>query len=336
METNDVAVSVLMLAYNHGKYIAQALDSVLNQVTNFKFEVIVGEDCSPAPDKSREILLEYKRRYGEQLVLVLHDHNVGPTENGLSIRRKARGKYTCGLECDDYWTDMNKLQRQYDLLEAHPEYSACGSAHKDVTDSGKDINACNLFMKKDRVFTMSDYAHRGYTLHNNTLMKREQLFSLDNPAYIKLRNVSPTMGDVTNFAILYANGPIYVFKDVMLAHREGSKVSSSFSKQQETKMIYYSYLQMRIADALAEYFNHQIDFSFIVVNRLAEVLFARVFASKRVLIDKSEMKALFRANPLRIRIRAFLRFGRRTLQRGKNKVKRNIYFLINRNGEEKL
>ena len=327
METSDIAVSVLMLAYNHGNYIAQALDSVFNQKTSFKFEVIVGEDCSPAPDKSREILLEYKKKYGDQLVLILHDHNVGGTENSMSVQRKARGKYLCGLECDDYWTDMNKLQRQFDILEAHPEYSACGTDHKNVTDDGRDMISSNLQLKSDRILTLSDYQKKGYTVHGNTLMRRAELFPMNDPAYIKLRKVTPTMGDIYTFSISYINGPIYVLKDVMLAHRDGDKVATSFSKTQETKLIYYSYLQMKMAKALEEYYEYKYDFSFIVVNRLAEVLVAYIFARKKVHIDSKELKQLFQDNSVQIRIRAYSRFATRVMQRGSKKIIRMISVL---------
>lgn len=324
MEKEEIAVSVLMLAYNHGNYIAQSLDSVFNQVTDFKFEVIVGEDCSPAPDRSREILLEYKKKYGDQLVLILHDHNVGGTENSLSVQRKARGKYLCGLECDDYWTDIHKLQRQFDVLEKHPEFSACGTDHKNVTDNGKDLISSNLCLKKDRLFTMEDYARKGYTVHGNTLMRRANLFPINDPDYIKLREVTPTMGDIYTFSISYYNGPIYVIKDVMLAHRDGGKVASSFSKSQETKIIYYTYLQMKMAKALEDYYHNKYDFSFIVVNRLAEVLVAYVFAGKKTYIDKKELYQLFRDNELGIRVRSYFRFIERVFQRGSRKIKRLI------------
>lgn len=324
METNDIAVSVLMIAYNHGNYIAQALDSVFSQRTNFKYEVIVGEDCSPAPDRGREILLEYKKKYGDQLILVLHEHNVGPSENVLSVQMKARGKYLCSLECDDYWTDEQKLQRQYDLLETHPEYSACGADSKIVSDSGEDMVVSSLMLKKDRVFTLSDYKRNGYTVHTNTLMRRASLFPMNNPKYIQLRRSAPTMGDILNFSISYVNGPIYVFKDVMHAHRDGQKMETSFSKRQETKIIYYSYMQMKIADSLQEYFDNKVDFSFIIANRLAEVLVAYVFARKKIHIERSELVKLFQANTHKIRWEAFFLFLVRVVRRGSKKLVRSI------------
>ena len=110
----------------------------------------------------------------------------------------------------------------------------------------------------------------------------------------------------------------------MLAHRDGGKVASSFSKSQETKIIYYTYLQMKMAKALEDYYHNKYDFSFIVVNRLAEVLVAYVFAGKKTYIDKKELYQLFRDNELGIRVRSYFRFIERVFQRGSRKIKRLI------------
>lgn len=321
MEKKEIAVSVTMLAYNHGRYIRQALDSVFMQKTNFEFEVIVGEDCSPYPDQSREILLEYKEKYGDRLVLVLHDENVGPSKNAASIRPLVRGKYLTGLECDDYWVDENKLQRQYDFLESHPEYSACGSNNCAVDDAGNILIENQLLLKKDRAYTLNDYKKNGFTVHGNTLMRRENAIPITDK-YRELRKSCTTMGDIIVFSLLYAYGPIYVFKDVMLAHRDGSKVSTSFSASQKNKMIYYSYMQMRIAKALEVYFDGKKDFSFIIVNRLAEVTITYLFFRKQVNIDKKELRKLYRDNPFGICFRAYIQTIRMFLRRSFIKLKR--------------
>lgn len=321
MVHNDIAVSVIMTAYNHGAYIRQALDSVFMQKTNFAFEVIVGEDCSPYPDKSRDILLEYKEKYGDQLVLVLHEHNVGVSANGTILRKMAKGKYQAALECDDYWVVDNKLQRQYDFLEAHPEYSACGSDNCAVDNDGHVVITKQLTLKKDRVFTLRDYAKNGFTVHGNTLLRRSEYFPVNDPKYIKLRSSSTTMGDIISYSILYSNGPIYVFKDVMLAHRDGSMVSSSFSASQKNKMIYYSYMQMDIAKALDDYYEGTKDFSFIVVNRLAEVSVTYLFFRRRVNISKDELKKLYNDNPRKLRVRAYVKTVYQIIRRGIMKAK---------------
>ena len=59
-------VSVLMITYNHEKYIAQAIDSVLMQEVNFPIEIVIGEDFSV--DDTRAICREYQKTYPEQIL----------------------------------------------------------------------------------------------------------------------------------------------------------------------------------------------------------------------------------------------------------------------------
>ncbi len=122
MNNEKIEVSVTIITYCHENYIRQCLDSVFSQVTDFDFEVIVAEDASP--DNTRHILLEYKEKYGDRLILILHDKNLGPNGNTASLVPYIRGRYVALLEGDDCWVDNRKLQKQYDILEKHPEYSA--------------------------------------------------------------------------------------------------------------------------------------------------------------------------------------------------------------------
>ena len=295
MENEEIVVSVCMLAYNHGKYIRQALDSVFMQQTNFKFEVIVGEDCSPAPDNSREILLEYKEKYGDQLVLILHEKNVGVSANGNSISRKCRGKYKAFLECDDYWLDPLKLQKQVDFLDTHPDFSACGGDCEAVDDDGNVIKSSVLGLKKDSVVTMKDFRKKGMSVvHGNSLMVRRSIFPDTNPDYMKLRSAAPTMGDTITFSLLFINGPIYLFPSLFLAHRDGGKVASSFSASNSNRYIEYTYMRMDIEKALTEYFHGEYDFSFLNVNRIADAVFLYVTHNQQIHIEKEQLKKLLK------------------------------------------
>ena len=97
-------VTVLVTTYNQEKYIAQALDSVLAQKTDFPFEIYVSEDCGT--DGTRDILKEYARRYPQIIRLNLREKNVGISRNwyeGLCAARGAGGFFAfspglCGGE----------------------------------------------------------------------------------------------------------------------------------------------------------------------------------------------------------------------------------------------
>lgn len=81
---------------------------------------------------------------------------------------------------------------------------------------------------------------------------------------------------------------------------------------------------MKMARALEEYYDNKLDFSFIVVNRLAEVLVAYVFARNRIHISYKELNQLFKDNPLNVRIYSYIRFIARVFQRGSRKIYRKF------------
>lgn len=116
-------VSVAMITYNHEKYIAKALDGVLMQRTSFEYEIVVGEDCST--DNTRNILLNYQKRYPDKIRLLLHDKNQGMHKNAEQTYASCKGKYLAMLEGDDYWTSPEKLQKQVDFLDNHSDCVIC-------------------------------------------------------------------------------------------------------------------------------------------------------------------------------------------------------------------
>ena len=114
-----VKVSVVVITYNHERYIRQALDSVLSQQTSFDFEVIISEDCST--DTTREIIFEYSKRYPDKIRLLLSETNVRSPWVVQRAIMAAHGEYVALLEGDDYWISPQKLQKQAEFMDTHPE-----------------------------------------------------------------------------------------------------------------------------------------------------------------------------------------------------------------------
>lgn len=127
-------VSVHLLTYNHEKYIAQALDSVLMQEVNFDYEIVIGEDCST--DNTRQIVIEYQQKYPDKIRTLLHKKNIGPINNEIAVYNACEGEYIAWLEGDDYWTSPHKLQKQVDFLDNHPDHSCCFHPVIDFYDDG--------------------------------------------------------------------------------------------------------------------------------------------------------------------------------------------------------
>ena len=108
-------VSVCVTTYNHERYIAQAIESVLGQRTTFAVEVVVGEDCST--DNTLAICRKYEEQYPDRVRVVASESNIGMHHNYRRTIEACRGKYIAMLDGDDWFSDMDKLQIQVEQLE---------------------------------------------------------------------------------------------------------------------------------------------------------------------------------------------------------------------------
>jgi hypothetical protein len=123
MSAQTPLVSVVLRTYNHAPFIAQAIESVLLQQTDFSFELVIGEDCST--DGTREIVREYGERHPEVVRLVLPERNVGHGEMFRQALAATGGELIAYLDGDDYWTSREKLARQVAFLDSEPNCHDC-------------------------------------------------------------------------------------------------------------------------------------------------------------------------------------------------------------------
>lgn len=116
-------VSVMMITYLHAPYIRQAIESIVSQQTNFPFELVIGEDCSP--DDTMAIILELQKKYPHIIRILYSESNVGMNDNAFRTALHCRGEYTAFCEGDDFWLDSLKLQKEADYLNAHSDCGLC-------------------------------------------------------------------------------------------------------------------------------------------------------------------------------------------------------------------
>ena len=119
----DIRVSVAIFIYNHEAYIQESLQSVLMQRTNFKYEIVIGDDCST--DQSGAILERYAAEYPDKIRLIRRPKNIGMNRNFIETLRACRGEFIALLDGDDYWIHPEKLHKQVDFLLTHPECAGC-------------------------------------------------------------------------------------------------------------------------------------------------------------------------------------------------------------------
>lgn len=137
MNGEEIMVSVLCITYNHEKFISEAIRSFLMQKTNFKFEIIIGDDCST--DKTQSIIKFYSETYPGRIKLIASPTNLGTHKNLINCVKQCRGRYIALCEGDDYWTNENKLQKQVDFLENNADFVICCHYHKVINVNNKTL-----------------------------------------------------------------------------------------------------------------------------------------------------------------------------------------------------
>lgn len=148
-------VSVCVITYNQEQYIRQCLQSIVDQKTDFPFEVIVGDDCST--DNTRLIVQEFVQRHPGVVRTIFQKTNTGGSRNNIDVHSAALGEYVAHVDGDDYLLP-GKLQVQADYLDNHKEcnivwhrmyaLSSCGEMYEDnfaeIGMTGRQYFICDL------------------------------------------------------------------------------------------------------------------------------------------------------------------------------------------------
>ena len=221
-------LSIVIPTYNHEKYIAKALDSVLMQKTKYTFETLVGEDCST--DNTRSVLKQYEQRYPGFFTVYYREHNMyreNPS-NGMDLRNRCKGKYVICLEGDDFWTDPYKLEKQISFLESHPEYYAVAHNCIVVGEDSKQLNESYPHCY-DREYTYRHFFSgilpgQTATVMFRNIYKDSKIHNEDYPDI-----PVGTAGDQITIYKILVNGRIYCMQEVMSAYRHITTSGSSWS-----------------------------------------------------------------------------------------------------------
>lgn len=168
-------VSVICLTYNHRDYIRECLDGFVKQKTTFPFQVVVHDDAST--DGTADIVREYAERYPDIITPILQTENQwskGKTLSKTFIYPVLKGEYVAYCEGDDYWTDENKLQKQVDFLDSHPDFAVCFHAvqvyWQETGLSNEVFPTRELCFNKD-VLTLDDLLKHNFIQPNGVLLR---------------------------------------------------------------------------------------------------------------------------------------------------------------------
>ena len=138
-------VSIICTNYNKGDWVREAMDSFLNQKTNFDFEIIIIDDAST--DHSYEIIQGYQNKFPEKVRTFRNEVNLGITRTWKKVCQEAKGQYIARCDSDDFWTDPLKLQKQVDLLDASTD-SLWSNTEFDMVDLDGNLIQKDAFASK--------------------------------------------------------------------------------------------------------------------------------------------------------------------------------------------
>ena len=168
-------VSVCVITYNHEKYIRQCLQSIVDQETNFDFEVIVGEDCST--DCTRAIVQEFAKKYPSVIKPIFHKMNVGGMQNYYAVHKAAKGEYIAHVDGDDYALP-GKLQIQADTFDKNQHLSIIWHRMELINEKGiHKPHPCVSAPFINKNISREDlFLYGPFGPHSSTMYRRDNLF----------------------------------------------------------------------------------------------------------------------------------------------------------------
>jgi glycosyltransferase involved in cell wall biosynthesis len=205
-------ISILTLTYNHEKYIAECINSILLQDISVEVEILVGNDCST--DRTADILKEIKKvPHNFSMKVFNHKDNQGVARNFCRLMEEVTGEYIVFLDGDDFMLP-GKLKAQLDILNNDPEINL---VHHNVCE----VNEASSVTKENKI-------KKGVSGSINDLLKACQSgiqscsIVVRNPYVVDWSAIVPKESKVVDLPfLLYSvgKGKVFYIKDTLSAYR---------------------------------------------------------------------------------------------------------------------
>lgn len=289
-----IKASVCVVTYNHEKFVAKMLDSLLMQETNFPFEIIVADDFSK--DGTVAILKDYQVRYPDKIRLLLQERNLGLNGkyNALKCFAMARGEYIAQFDGDDYLTSPHKLQRQIDMLDANPSYSACyHNAEVIFDDNSAAPYLCNTLKKKEIVVDdLIGEEELCFIATSSLVFRRLDFENNPDPEWTNLS----TSGDIPRNIMFASRGPIGYIDEVMSVYRK-NRGGASFADNYESSDFLFNRIQLY--SNINRHFNYKYDSRLkkLIATYYYRLLFSKQYGKTYWPRMKYALKYLWLAKP---------------------------------------
>ena len=266
MQTNSL-VTVILPTHNHRPFIAQAIESVLMQETDFPFDILLHDDAST--DGTADVCRDYAAKYPGKITLIAQSVNQYSIDRRIQshiLIPKVEAKYTAILDGDDYWLCKDRLQRQVRYLEEHPDCTLTVGA-ADQVDVHGNVTGRSAPYATDRAIDPNDMIRMGGGfVASDTIVMPTQVLR-DMPAFADRTEVEDIPFQLLGALAGYA----WYFADTFVAYRQavpGSWSTRQYSSAMETRIRtsrelialnegYDEYSQGRYHDAFVQAIQYQ-------------------------------------------------------------------------------
>ncbi len=214
-------VSIRCLVYNHEPFLRDCLEGFVMQQTNFPFEAIVHDDAST--DRSADIIREYAAKYPHIIKPVYETENRYSKKDGslgrvMNAATSPSSKYVAYCEGDDYWTDPQKLQKQVDFMETHPDYTMCFHGTLKRWQNGEQPDS--LFGKvEERDYSLTEICEK-QEFQTSSVVIRKSLFSTEIYQKAETLRAKYPYGDTILYLTAAYAGKTHGIEGVMSIHRK--------------------------------------------------------------------------------------------------------------------
>ena len=194
-DKDKIIVSVSVITFNHSNYIEKTLNSILNQKTSFRFEILIHDDASE--DDTPNIIEKFRQNFPNIIFPIYQTENQynffkknispnNPPLNYVNFKR-ARGEFIAMCDGDDFWQNENKLELQVNEMNNYQNIDV--SFHGlEIFNHKSDKSTEKLISKNNKIFNTKKiilFHHRLYT-STVTMMIRRRLVDILPQFYFKV------------------------------------------------------------------------------------------------------------------------------------------------------
>lgn len=251
----DDLVSIITPSYNTGKYIAETIESVLNQ-TYTNFEMIIIDDCSN--DDTDKVVKKYLK--DKRIKYFKNDKNRGAAISRNKALKMAKGKWVAFLDSDDLW-EKDKLEKQINFMKNN-NYNFSYASYIEIDENSNSLNRMITGPKKITKIGMYNYCWPGCL----TVM-----YNADVVGLIQIEDLAKN-NDYAMWLKAIQKSNCYLLDECLAKYR---RRNGSISRNSKIKLIRHHYLLYRNGEGKNKFVSLLITFRNLCFGVIKKIIYVK-------------------------------------------------------------